>query len=76
MTPLSRPVRRRIPTARRDLVLSLSLEGSTAVVSVREAGRRTSFAVTVEGLYAILARRSADAIVAERAAKRAKRGPK
>ena len=70
MTPLSRPVRRSVPSPRRPLVVSLTLESGEAVLSVREKGRRQGYAITVAGLFLVLAKRAADLAVAQRKAKR------
>lgn len=70
MIRLERPVRRVVPAARRDLVVTLRLEGGTPLVGVREKGRRRGFEVTPGALMVILAQREADAARARKLAQR------
>lgn len=70
MIRLVRPVRRRIPAPRRDLVVALELIGDEATITVRERRRRRGYTVTVRGLFIMLAKRAADLEVLERARKR------
>lgn len=62
VTKLTRPVRRRTEA----LVVTIRPVGREAIIEVREARRRQGFEVTLEVLYAMLARRTADRLIEQR----------
>lgn len=70
-TRLDRPVRRRVETASRDLVVTMTAAG----LELREAGRRTSYLLPWGAAFLRAASLTAQAEVAEkRRAKKANRG--
>lgn len=74
MTPLRKPVRRRVEGERRPLVVSLIPNAGGSLLELREHGRRKGYVIPVRALWVILAMREADRLIAEkRAAKKAKR---